>query len=72
MGLAARRRSSIRCVDDDIEDHLLKLNPVPVDRRQVIGELGMERNAAAVHFAARQEGDLKDNLIDVELIHLDW
>ena len=57
-------------VDDQIEEHLLQLNAVPLNGRQVVCELELERDTAPEQFAAGQGDDLENGLVDVQPILL--
>ena len=53
-------------IEDQVEDHLLQLDAIAFDERQVRRELGLQRDAMLQHFAAGQGDDVEDGLIDVE------
>jgi hypothetical protein len=56
----------------EIENQLLELDPVCLNRRQVAGELSTQLQAIAIHFGARQRVYLKNDIIDVKLFLLEW
>jgi hypothetical protein len=51
-------------------EHLLQLNAVSLDGRQVVRKLDLERDAAPVQFAAGQGDDLENGLVDIQSILL--
>src|SRR6202007_2208465 len=50
-------------VDDQVEDHLLQLDPIAVDERQALGEVHLHRGAGPYRFAAGELNHLADRLV---------
>jgi hypothetical protein len=46
---------------------LLKLDPIPEDEREAVGQLCLQRGPVAAQFAPRQRGDFERRLVDVQL-----
>ena len=55
-------------VDDQVEDHLLQLDPVRMNERQALRELRPHPDAVLHHFAAGQGDDLNDRLVDLQAL----
>ena len=53
-------------IQDEVEDHLLQLNPVSQDRPNFGRELGDQRNVVALYLGSRERDDVEDDLIDIQ------
>src|SRR2546427_6107102 len=53
-------------VHQQIEDALLQLDPIALDRRQCRGQLGPEQHAVLARLAVHQRGNLLGDLVDVQ------
>src|SRR6202035_2572057 len=54
-------------VSDQVEQHLLQLNPIAIDRHVDVEEIDMKYNGATLHFAAKEHQHLPDGVIDVDI-----
>src|SRR6266702_1467716 len=68
LGDAAHRFDGVH---DQVEDHLLQLDSISLNRRQCIRELRPHRHVVLQRFAVRQSNDLEDRFVDLEEI-LPW
>jgi hypothetical protein len=74
----ARRSSALRPripashgldgVENQVEDHLLQLDPIAVHGRRALGEFGPHRDAVPDRFASGELDHLADRSIDVHAI----
>jgi hypothetical protein len=55
------------CVQDQVQDNLLQLHPVPLDERQAF-QLRLHRDAILQRFAAGQDNHLADRVVKVKAI----
>ena len=71
----ARRRVDARHrvhgVENQVEQYLLQLDAIAEDRRQIAGEVGLERHVTALQVAAREHGDVLNQGVDIERRRLD-
>src|SRR6266446_6207256 len=58
-------------VDDQVEDHLLQLDPISLNERQALRELRLRRDAVLHHFPTGQDNHIADRVVDVQAI-LPW
>src|SRR5581483_3984070 len=55
----------VHCVHHQIQNYLLKLNPVRLDFRHGRGQLSTNRNAAAAGFVTKEFNQLLNHLINI-------
>jgi hypothetical protein len=55
-------------VQNQVQDDLLQLNTIPRDRKQPLGEAGLERDSVLDNFASRQSDYFADRGIEIETI----
>ena len=55
-------------VEDQVEHHLLKLDPISRNERQAFRQLCLQQSPGSAQFAARQCDDFADHLVDVQQV----
>jgi hypothetical protein len=55
-------------VHDQVEDHLLELDPISLNVRPVICQLPLNGDAVFHSFAVDQGNDFKDSIVDIERV----
>ena len=66
MTMSADVRHCLDGIEDEIEDNLLHLDSVPVDRRDLGAELGLQCDIGALQLGPHEGYHLDDELVDVE------
>src|SRR5260370_38608512 len=64
---AIHRAHRFYCVQDQVQDDLLQLHPIPLNERQAF-QLHLHRDAVPQRFPTGQDNHLADRLVDVEAI----
>src|ERR1700754_4070033 len=59
-------------VDDQVQHHLLELDTIAFNERQVVGKLHPHRHAVLLGLTARQRDDLTNRLIDLQPLLAWW
>src|SRR6516162_2589388 len=73
LQLAYVQAALTHCLDrvqDQVEDHLLKLGPISCHGRQAFGKLRLYRNAVFHGFTPRELDHPADRFIDMQGLHL--
>src|SRR5690349_12655062 len=60
------RAHGLDAVHDQVQQHLLQLNPVAEDLRLGAGQVGVKRDAVAMQLAANECKHLPDSVVDVD------
>src|SRR6201999_1533744 len=53
-------------IDDQVEYYLLQLDPIALDKRRVVGELSLDRDAVVGRFAMGKGHDFEDRVVDCD------
>ena len=53
-------------VNDQVQDHLLQLDPISLNRSQALLELRLNRDIVLCHFAAGDDDHVADRLVNIQ------
>src|SRR6516225_243954 len=67
----ADRAQCFDSVDDQVEDHLLQLDPISANKWQALRALRLHRDAVLRDFATGQADDLEDRFVDVHVFFME-